>query len=152
MSRHWKLSVVAIAAVITAGSLVSAFARPRRPARPEEVIIIGRIVDLQSYFSGEYASDDPTRETRDNIRAGVPAGLEIDDGVVVIGMGKQNPARKLLPLAYQEVELTGKLYEVDGLLYVDMQDVKSVGGEEPARGEAPTEPPTRQPVPDENPE
>lgn len=137
-----KARVLSLMLVMSLVAAAVVIARPRQQTKPEEVVIVGRVVDLYSYMSGEAASDDPVKETRDNLRSGVPAGLEIEDGIVVIGMGKQNPARKLLPLAYKEVELTGKLYDKDGILYVDMQEVKAVGAEgegEPAQ-EAPAQP------------
>jgi hypothetical protein len=47
-----------------------------------------------------------------------------EDGVVIIGMGDKGPARVLVPLAYQTVEIQGKLYDKDGVLYVDMTTAK----------------------------
>lgn len=140
--------VAGLVTVLTLAAAAVVIARPRQQSKPEEVVIVGRIVDLYSYMSGETASDDPVKDTRDNLRSGVPAGLEIEDGIVVIGMGKQNPARKLLPLAYKEVELTGKLYDKDGILYVDMQEVKSVGTE--GEGEAAGQEPAVQPQPQDD--
>jgi len=148
MTMRSKTTLLAVAGLLAAGAVMTAVARPRQDAKPEDVIIIGRVVDLHTYMSGQYASDDPAKETRDNLRTGVPAGLEIEDGVIVIGMGKQNPARKLLALAYRDVELTGKLYDKDGLLYVDMQEVRPVEAEGAAEGEVPVEQPAPPPQPD----
>jgi hypothetical protein len=143
MRTRTNALVLGLVLITAAGAAVMA-ARPRQEAKPEDVIIVGRVVDLYSYMSGQASSDDPTKDIRDNLRSGVPAALETDDALVVIGMGKQNPARKLLPLANKEVELTGKLYDKDGLLYVDMQEIKSLeeaerGAEQP--GEHPVQPP-----------
>jgi hypothetical protein len=134
-----RVNIAVLAALCLAGVIVSAVARPRQQVKSEDVVILGRVVDLQGYMTGQ-ESQDPVKDTRDNLRAGVPAGLEIEDGIVVIGMGKQNPARRLLPLAYKEVELTGKLYEKDGLLYVDMQEIKPLEVEGAPEGEQPAEP------------
>lgn len=147
LSMMKKTHALGLVAALTLVAAAVVAARPRQGAKPEEVVIVGRVVDLYSYMSGDTASDDPVKETRDNLRSGVPAGLEIEDGIVVIGMGKQNPARKLLPLAYKEVELTGKLYDKDGILYVDMQEVKAVGTEGDAE---PAHEPAVQPPPEDD--
>lgn len=104
-----------------------------KPERPEEIVLVGTIVDLQSYMTEEFTSDDPVKSTRAAIRAGVPAALETDEGLVVIGMGNKNPARKLVPLAYREVELTGRLYDEEGFEYIDMSAVRPIDGEDTER-------------------
>jgi hypothetical protein len=102
-------------------------AGPRRaaPPKPQDVTLIGQLVDLQTYMTEKCAGDDLVKCTRDNIRAGVPAAIVTEeDGVVIIGMGDKGPSRLLIPLAYQAVEIQGKLYDKDGVLYIDMTSAK----------------------------
>ncbi len=125
-----SLKFVGIVAGIGLGLvfLVSSLkAGPRRggPPRPEEVTLIGQLVDLQTYMTEKCPSDDFTKCTRDNIRSGVPAAVVTDeDGVIVIGMGDKGPARALIPLAFQDIEIKGKLYDRDGVLYLDMESAR----------------------------
>ncbi len=119
MAVSGGLTLVAVVGV------TSLHADGRRGApRPEEVTLIGQLVDLQTYMTEKCSGEDFARCTRDNIRAGVPAALVSDDGLIVIGTSDKGPARLLLPLAYQEVEMNGMLYDKDGLLYIDMASVK----------------------------
>jgi len=113
--------------------------RPRNAPKPEDVTLIGLVVDLQTYMSEKCANDDFVKCTRDNIRGGVPAALETDDGLVMIGMGDKGPARLLVPLAYQNAEVTGKLYDREGVLYLDMTAAKVY--KEESEEEAPAEEP-----------
>ena len=46
--------------------------------------------------------------------------METEKGLIVIGMGERGPSRTLIPLALKKVEVKGKLYEKDGLQYLDM--------------------------------
>ena len=68
----------------------------------------------------------------------VPAALETEEGLIVIGMGERGPSRTLIPLAFKKVEVKGKLYEKDGLQYLDMASATEVKEkeEEAEEGEA----------------
>jgi hypothetical protein len=116
-------------------------AGPRRaaPPKPQDVTLIGQLVDLQTYMTEKCAGDDFVKCTREAVRAGVPSAVVTEeDGVVIIGMGDKGPARLLIPLAYQTVEIQGKLYDKDGVLYVDMTSAKifkEEGEEAPQGGE-----------------
>ena len=112
-----------IVAAVFAVTLV-AVGRPRNQPKPEEVTLVGLVVDLQTYMTEKCPNDDFAKCTRDNVRGGVPAALETEDGLVIIGMGDKGPARLLVPLAYQNAEVTGTLYDRDGLLYLDMKSAK----------------------------
>jgi len=101
--------------------------RPERPGKPpRDVTLTGKLVDLQSFMSGRFADEDPARATQNSIRAGVPAALETENGLIVLGMGERGPARILLPLAYQNVEVKGRLYERTGLRYIDISTARVV--------------------------
>jgi len=105
--------------------------------KPRDVTLTGRIVDLHSYMTGKFASSDPGRSTRACIQAGVPVVIEASDGLVVVGQGAKGPRKALAQLAYQQVELQGRLYERSGLRYIDMSDAKPVReAEEPAEEES----------------
>lgn len=104
--------------------------------KPRDVTLTGRIVDLHSYMTGKFASRDPVHSTRACIQAGVPAAVEAPDGLVIVGQGTKGPRRMLARLAYEQVELKGRLYERDGLRYIDMSDAKPAKeAEEPAEEE-----------------
>lgn len=141
-----KPKVVLIAslcvAVLFATTLI-ALGRPRKNNKPEDVTLVGLVVDLQTYMTEKCANDDYPKCTRDNIRGGVPAALETEDGLIVVGMGDKGPARLLVPLAYQNAEVTGKLYDRDGFLYLDMTAAKvyKEEAEEDAHEQQPGQPP-----------
>jgi hypothetical protein len=121
------LAVVAVvAAAITASTLLAGSSRYGSDPKPEEMTLVGTVVDLHSYMTGKHSSNDEIKSTRDAIRAGVPVALETEEGLVVIGTGNKGPGRKLMPFAGREVELTGKLYEEDGFEYIDMESVEAI--------------------------
>ena len=126
------------------GGLFSRLANAQdRPAaaslgEAREVKLSGRVVDLHTFMTGRAAGPDAARLTADRIRNGVAVALETKSGLIVLGQGSKNPARALLPLAYREVALSGKLYEKAGVKYLDVTNV-IVGGpehEEEAEAEA----------------
>ena len=121
---------VVIAAAITASTLLASGGRFGSDPKPEEMTLVGTVVDLHSYMTGKHSSDDERKSTRDSIRAGVPAALETEEGLVIIGTGNKGPGRKLLPFALREVELTGTLYEEDGFEYIDMESIRAVDDED----------------------
>lgn len=124
--RRMLLGTVVVV-VIGAGALSLRAGGPRgREPRGEEVTLTGRLVDLQSFMTGRYPGGNPNKSSQDAIRAGVPAALETDEGMIVIGMGERGPARLLTPLALQQVELKGKLFEKEGLLYLDLTSARAV--------------------------
>lgn len=113
----------AVAAIVVASALYARDERGKLRA-PRDVTLTGRIVDLQNFMTGTFASSDKVKCTRDCIRAGVPAALKTDDGVILLGEGVKGPQRTLAPLALRFVEVKGKLYERDGLRYIDMASVQ----------------------------
>jgi hypothetical protein len=129
--------------------------RPAEPAKPaggkevepkvrvptsQNVNLTGRLVDLHSFMTDTYPNPDRAKTTADMIKAGVPAGLDTAAGLIVLGTGTKSPADRLPPLAYQEVEIKGKLYYRRGARYLDVTSIakaKAVDG----RG-TPARPPT----------
>ena len=136
------LMIAACAAVLFASTLLAG-GRPKSP-KPTDETIVGLVVDLQTYMTEKCPNDDFAKCTRDNIRGGVPAALETEDGLIMIGMGDKGPARLLVPLAYQNAEVTGKLYDRDGFLYLDMTAAKAY--QEEAEEEAHEQPRAPAPV------
>jgi hypothetical protein len=104
-------------------------ARPKeaQPVTPKDATLFGRVVDLHCFLTGQYPPGDKARCTANCIRLGVPAALETDEGLVILGQGMSGPAKALVPHAYQEIEVKGKLYEKAGVKYLD---ITAVGGEE----------------------
>ncbi len=97
---------------------------------PREVAMTGRVVSVHAFMTGQAASPDPAKITADNIRAGVPAALDTPTGLILLGQGAAGVGRTMIPLAYQEVEVHGKLYEKGGLKYIDIASVEAVEAEE----------------------
>jgi len=162
--RRALLSILAVGVVLTAAFSLQAGPRRNRQSGGEEIIVVGRLVDLQSFMTGRHPGGDPKRASQQAIRSGVPAALETEDGMIVVGMGERGPARILSPLALQQVELKGKLFEKEGLEYLDLISARAVQmeGDEVEHAE-PTEPhdyvdeqpeeesPEEAPPPDEEP-
>lgn len=136
-----KFSGLAIACVVTAGLGVAALMAMDNPpgaqkpanntppvpvVQGKEVTLEGRIVDLQCFMSEKFASSDHAKCTADCIRAGVPAAIETNSGLVMIGMGTKSPSAQLVPFALEKAKITGKLYDRDGVRYVDMAKIEKV--------------------------
>jgi hypothetical protein len=126
------IGAAAAIAVATTLGLSSLFAQSRAQTPPQkqetkgkEVTLVGKIVDLQCYMTGEYPTKDQAECARKCIRAGVPAALETDNELVIVGMGHRGPAREIEKHAMATVELKGKLYEKHGVKYIDIVSVKA---------------------------
>jgi hypothetical protein len=119
----------------------SPLVRPASAAErpPREVTMTGRVVSLHAAMTGQFASPDQAKSTADNLRAGVPAALETPTGLVVLGQGAAGAGRTLMPLAFQDVEVQGKLYEKGGVRYLDITSAKAVekddGDDDPDEGD-----------------
>lgn len=124
--RNVAIAVATVAAVtILVSALRAGDERGQKPA-PREVTLTGRVVDLHNYMTEKFPSADKVKCTRECLSVGVPAALETDDGLVIIGKGPKGPARDMAPLALQNAELKGKLYERHGLRYIDVISAKAV--------------------------
>lgn len=136
--RHAGLVALSLAAVAFAVWFVvptTAFAQEQPPvAKPgaPEVTLVGKIVDLHCYMTGEYANPDHAKCAAECLRNGVPAALETPKGLFLLGAGTQGFSRKAAALAHEDVEVKGKLYEKHGVKYVDVIEMKKVGGDKPA--------------------
>jgi hypothetical protein len=122
-----KCSVVCLGLTLASLGVVAAIAGDpegksgkRDRHAPKEITLVGRIVDLQGFMSDKYASEDRAKSTADNLKAGVPAAIESAIGLVVIGQGNAGAAKTLAPFAYRRTQVTGKLYEKNGLKYLDL--------------------------------
>ena len=106
---------------------------------PREVTMTGRVVSVHAYMTGQFASPDQAKSTADNLRAGVPAALETPTGLVVLGQGTAGAGKTLIPLAFQDVEVQGKLYEKGGVKYLDITSAEAVekddGDDDPDEGD-----------------
>jgi len=122
------VAVMAVAAVLVAGP------KDRRNAMPRDVTLTGKIVDLHNAMTGKFPSTDHARCTMECIKAGVPAAIETEDGLVIVGEGVKGPRMALVPHAFKSVEIKGKLYERSGIRYIDLATVKALGTE-PNSGE-----------------
>lgn len=101
-----------------------AAAREKKSPPGKEMTLVGKIVDLQNYMSGQYSSDDKAKCTADAIKAGVPVAIESATGMVVIGEGSTSPSKTFAPLAMKRVQITGKFYEKGGLKYIDVANAR----------------------------
>lgn len=140
MLRRKGLVTVVLGAVLVSGLAAAAAMQshasgrygedtpPPKPAR--EVTIEGRIVDLHCFMTGHAPSSDLAKCTTDCLRAGVPAGLETETGLVMLGHGMEGATKMALPLAYQYVEVTGKMFERGGSRYIDISKVTPLETEE----------------------
>jgi hypothetical protein len=123
-----SLCVVA-AVLVTVSVLWAQGDRTQTPAR--DVTLVGKIVDLHCCMTGKFPSTDQVKCTRECIRAGVPAALETEEGLIVLGQGPKGPARTIDDLAFQFAEVKGKLYERDGLRYLDLTSAKAAPAPQP---------------------
>lgn len=123
---------VAIAALVGISTLFAQErprAKPRTPpsrsTQPQEVTLSGQVVDLQCYMTGKFIGKDPEVDSRNCIRRGVPAALETENGLIVLGLAKGNSS-KLAPHAMELVELRGMLYEKRGVKYLEVASIKKL--------------------------
>ncbi len=126
--RRW--SYVALNVSVTAVVLWCVSALPvhaqweSRSKQGKEVTMTGRIVDLHCYMTGQFESVDHAKCTAECIRSGVPAGLETDKEFFLLGQGTKSAAKTLEPLAFEQAEIRGKLYERNGVKYLDIISAK----------------------------
>ena len=127
---------------------------PGKPAREAEprtepkvqvpvsrnVTLTGRLVDLHSFMTDSYPTADRAKTTTERLKAGVPAGLDTAAGLILLGSGLKNAADKLIPLAYEEVEVKGKLHYRRGARYLEFTSVSKAKAPD-TRG-LPARPPT----------
>lgn len=113
-----------------------------RPARPKMVTLSGVLVDVYSYMTAppprdERAAAEQGKIVKESLKNGVPACIETEDGLYILGKGVKAPIDQVVPLANQEVEIRGKMYEKGGVHYVDIVSIKPVKHEGEEEGEPP---------------
>ncbi|MHC5108726.1 MAG: hypothetical protein ACYTHJ_02465 [Planctomycetota bacterium] len=91
-----------------------------------ESTLRGRVVELRSYITGHYKTEDKARATKRAIRTGSPAGLETKGGIVILGKSQHVTRTALSELAFEQAEITGVLYERDGVRFLDMTGAKRI--------------------------
>jgi len=97
----------------------------QRPTQPREVTLAGTVVDLQCYMTGESAGKNPEAFSRNCIRRGVPAALETENGLIILGLAKGN-ASKLVQHAMKPAEVSGTLYVKHGVKYLEVASIKKL--------------------------
>ena len=124
--RQAAVVAVTVVAVVVLASVLQAGPQRDGQVAPREVTLTGKIVDLQSYMTEKFSSADQAKSVRECLHHGVPAALETEEGLVVIGQGWKGPARTIADLALQNAEVKGKLYERHGLRYIDITSAKLI--------------------------
>jgi len=126
MKRQESVVIAAgVAAAVVFTSVLSAGGGRDKAPPPRDVTLTGKIVDLHSFMTEKYESIDHVKSTQRCIEAGVPAALETEDGLIILGEGSKGPTRTIIPLAFQYAELKGKLYEREGIKYIDVASAKA---------------------------
>jgi len=98
---------------------------------PKESTLTGRVVDIHCFMTGQFPSEDKAKCTADCIKAGVPAALETPTGLILLGQGTGGAAKSLVPLAYQQVEVKGQLFEKAGVKYLDITSIQAKANAKP---------------------
>lgn len=147
---------------ILVGALALVFAstlwaqKPRKSTKGKEITVRGRLTDVHSYMTGKSETEDNVKATQDSFRAGAAAGIETEEGLVILGSGDKGPARMIVPLAQQQVEAKGKLFEKDGLRYLDLASIqahRTKDGPKPSEEEhevVPDDQPSEEPAPEDS--
>jgi len=152
--------------IVAAGVLVftlglSTLLAQDRPSKPlgqaeiqgKEVTLTGKIVDVHCFMAGAPQEKDAVKCTTKCLREGVPAALETDNGLILLGKGMNGIGREASRHALSMVEVNGRLYEKHGLKYLDVTSMKEATKSEPEEEEEdwPYEP-EPEPEPDPEPE
>jgi hypothetical protein len=100
-----------------------------KPAMSEakEVTLKGEVVDLYDYMMNPKMAQGPDHAKC--IRAGFPAGF-VSDGQLYLLLGKgQDPGRDVMAnMCGVKAELTGKLYETNGVKAIDLENIHKMTG------------------------
>ncbi|HPD32494.1 MAG TPA: hypothetical protein PLL20_21075 [Phycisphaerae bacterium] len=116
------LDLAANAQTLPANAPAEAKSSVRLP-EPQNVTLTGRLVDVHSFMTDKYPDADRGKTTADRLKAGVPAGLDTPAGLILLGTGAKYSPDKLIPLAYQEVEVKGKRYYRRGVWYLEFTSI-----------------------------
>ncbi|MBI1826543.1 MAG: hypothetical protein HY287_00780 [Planctomycetes bacterium] len=135
MRRRFMPQLMMIVVVIAIAGSLGVAGPKKRETRGLDTTVKGKLVDVHSFMTGKTQGDDPVRAAQDSFRAGAAAAVETPEGLVILGSGDKGPSRMIIPLALQQVEAKGKLYEKGGLKYLDMSAIQAMhgGAESPAK-------------------
>ncbi len=158
-SAACALALICMVTPLTVQAQAGKSARAKQPAAsrtpataerpPREVTLTGRVVSVHAYMTGQ-ADDEATKTISDGLRAGGTAALETPTGLIVLGQGNTGGMRVLLPLANEQVEAHGRLYEKAGVKFLDFDTVQAAAQpEEEAEEEAAPEEEEEEESPDE---
>ena len=102
----------------------------KKPGQPDvqakEVTLTGKIVDLHCLMAGGPEGKEGVKCSAKCLMEGVPAALETDSGIVLLGKGLSGIGREASRHALTKVEVKGRLYEKYGLKYVDVTSIQKV--------------------------
>lgn len=128
----WCVATAAVL-LLTSISIGSLFAQERlrktradqtrTPVQAKDLAIVGKVVDLQSYMTGKIMGKDPIKWSRECVRRGIPAALETDGGLIILGVATGRPT-KIAEHVMKTVHVQGKLYEKGGMKYLEVTDMK----------------------------
>ena len=96
-----------------------------RATQPQEVTLSGTVVDLQSYMTEKYTRKNREAYSRNCISRGVPAALETENGLILLGLAKGNTTR-FAHCAMKPAEVCGTLYEKHGVKYLEVSSIKKL--------------------------
>jgi hypothetical protein len=142
MGRVRTVGIAAAGVLVLTLGLSTLLAQSQQPrpvgqsdTQAKEVTLTGKIVDLHCFMTGSQPTKDAVKCTRECLRDGVPAALEMDGGLVLLGKGMKGIGREVAQHALATVEVKGKLYEKHGLKYLDVISVKEAKKAEPEEEE-----------------
>lgn len=115
------------------------------PPPAKEVTIAGKLVDLHCLMAGCPAKEDPAKCFVECVKNGVPVAVETPTGLVILGNMK-GIGKMVEPLALQNVEAKGKLYEKHGVKYLDLLSIQKVAEKPTTPPAKPAEKPTTPPA------
>jgi hypothetical protein len=131
MGRVRTVGIVAAGVLVFTLGLSTLLAqdKPLKPlGQPEmqgrEATLTGKIVDLHCVMAGAPKEKDAAKCTAKCLKEGVPAALETEQGLVLLGKGMDGFGREASRHALAMVEVKGKLYEKHGLKYLDVRSIK----------------------------
>ncbi len=88
------------------------------------VTLTGRVVDLHCAMTGKSKGADLAKCARECLAAGVPAALESQSGLIVLGHGDKGPNKLVQEFAHERVTVTGTLYDKGGIKYLDIETIR----------------------------
>jgi len=142
--KLWTVGIVVVGLAAVAAFMMPAAAqdKPATAAPPppaKEMTITGKLVDLHCLMAGCPAKEDPAKCFVECVKNGVPVAVETPTGLVILGNMK-GIAKMVEPLALQQVEAKGKLYEKHGVKYLDLLTIQKAAEKAPLQ---PVEPPAK---------